>query len=108
MSVELQRAIQEDLAALREMTERMREDGIEAAKAEATYQAAKAKRVVELSQVCSAAQVGMRIKGDPMVNSYLMERECARYIWEADREAINTLKIAIRMAENQLQREWQG
>lgn len=101
-------AIQQDLAALRKMTEQMREDGIAAAKAEATYQAAKAKRAVELSQSMSAAQVNIRIKGDPMVNSYLMERECTRYIWEADREAINTLKTAIRVNENQLQREWQG
>ena len=104
----LAQAIQDDLRALRDMTERMRQDGIEAAKAEAAYQAAKAKRAVELSQTCSATLVGMRLKGDPMVNAYLMERECARYIWEADKEAINTLKTAIRVAENQLQREWQG
>lgn len=102
-------AINEDLQALRKATMQMGVDGRKYAKAEAAYQAAKSKRALELkSQGETAAMVNLRIKGDPMVNSYLMERECAKAIYEADRELINTLKVAIRVNENQMNREWQG
>lgn len=102
-------SLQADLGTLRDATEQMRRDGISYAKAEAEYQSVKARRVLEMrSDGESAAMINLRIKGDEAVNSYLMERECSRVIYEADRELINTLKTAIRVMENQIQREWRG
>lgn len=102
-------SIRDDLDRLRTATDQMRADGIAYARAEAAYQSAKAQRALELRAGGEpAAMVNLRIKGDEAVNSYLMERECAKAIYESDRELINTLKTAIRVCENQLQREWQG
>lgn len=102
-------SIAEDTEALRRATEQMRTDGLAYAKAEAEYQKAKATRVLEMrTGGDSAALINLLIKGDATVNQFLMERECARVIYEADKEYINTLKTAIRVGENQLAREWQG
>ena len=101
--------LQEALRSLEETTDHFRISGQEAAKAEAEYQKAKAIRALELkAQDNSASMINLRIKGDAQVNGYLMDRECTRALYEADKELINTLKLKIRIIESQLQREYQG
>lgn len=101
--------VQDAVDALERATAAYRRSGNEAAKAEADYQSAKARRALQLkAEGNSAAMIALRIKGDPEVNGYLMQRECARALYEADRELINTIKLTIRVKEAQLEREYQG
>lgn len=96
-----------DLSALREATREYAEAGRRAAQDEARYQSVKATRALEMrAQGESAAMINLLIKGDPAVNEYLMQRECSKAIYEATREQINTLKLSIRIIENQIEREW--
>lgn len=96
-----------DLSALREATREYAEAGRRAAQDEARYQSVKATRALEMrAQGESAAMINLLIKGDPTVNDYLMQRECSKALYEATKEQINTLKLSIRIIENQIEREW--
>lgn len=100
--------LSEALSELTRATDSYRESGRRAAEAEAAYQKAKAIRALELkAQDNSAALISLRIKGDEAVNGYLLERECSKAIYLADRENINTLKLRIRVIEAQIEREWE-
>ena len=96
-----------DLKRLRDVTEQYAEAGKQAAIDEARYQSVKATRALEMrAQGESAAMINLLIKGDPAVNEYLLNRECSKAIYEVTKEQINTLKLSIRIIENQIEREW--
>lgn len=99
--------LKSDLKRLRDVTEQYEKAGKQAAIDEARYQSVKATRALEMrAQGESAAMINLLIKGDPAVNEYLLNRECSKAIYEATKEQINTLKLSIRIIENQIEREW--
>lgn len=44
--------------------------------------------------------------GIPSVAEARFRRDCAEVVYKANLEAINTLKLQMRLIENQLSREW--
>lgn len=44
--------------------------------------------------------------GIPVVAEARFKRDCAEAVYTANKEAINSIKLRMRLVENQLQREW--
>ena len=44
--------------------------------------------------------------GIPAVADLRFKRDCAEVLYKANQEAINAIKLELRLIENQLQREW--
>ncbi len=85
----------------------LRKHGNEFAKAEAEYQVAKAQTVLKMKEEgLSATEINLSIKGQPAVSEKLFARDIARVLYEANQEHINTVKLQLRLIDNQIQREW--
>lgn len=48
------------------------------------------------------------IYGIPSVAEMRFKRDIAEVVYKANQEAINSIKLQMRLIENQIQREWQG
>lgn len=82
--------------------------GLKMSAAQAKYYTVKALRVRELMQGGkSAAAIEMIIKGEPDVNDALQLFQDSKVEYDNSREAINALKLRIRVLESQLEREWE-
>lgn len=104
---EIYSALSRDRDLMKAASKELKERGIMKAKAEAEYQTAKNKRVLELkAEGCSASMIQMTIKGDPEVNKKLFERDCAEVIYESAKEALQVYKLDARLLEAQISREW--
>ena len=85
----------------------LRRNGNEFAKAEREYQVAKAQTVLKMKDAgASITEIGLSIKGQPEVAELLFKRDVARVMYEANQEHINTVKLQLRLLDNQMQREW--
>lgn len=104
---ELSNSVLEARQAVMDAYNDWRESSQAAAKKEAEYQAAKARRYVELkAETRSATDAANRVKGDENVNCYLMARDCAQAVADADKELIQIRKLDLRCVEAQYEREW--
>ena len=84
---------------------KMREYGVQMAKASSEYRAAKAVRIRELkAQGLPATLILDLAKGDCAEKQY--ERDMTEVIYETQKEYINSLKTEIRVLEGQIDREW--
>jgi hypothetical protein len=85
----------------------LRKNGNEFAKAEKEYQVAKAQTVLKMKDAgASITEIGLSIKGQPEVAELLFKRDVARVMYEANQEHINTVKLQLRLLDNQIAREW--
>lgn len=85
----------------------LRKRGNEFAKAEVEYQVAKAQTVLKMKEEgLSATEINLSIKGQPAVSEKLFARDIAKVFYEANQEHINTVKLQLRLIDNQIQREW--
>lgn len=85
----------------------LRRNGNEFAKAEREYQVAKAQTVLKMKDAgASITEIGLSIKGQPEVAELLFRRDVARVMYEANQEHINTVKLQLRLLDNQIAREW--
>lgn len=85
----------------------LRRNGNEFAKAEREYQVAKAQTVLKMKDAgASITEIGLSIKGQPEVSELLFKRDVARVMYEANQEHINTVKLQLRLLDNQIAREW--
>lgn len=85
----------------------LRRNGNEFAKAERAYQVAKAQTVLKMKDAgASITEIGLSIKGQPEVAELLFKRDVARVMYEANQEHINTVKLQLRLLDNQIAREW--
>lgn len=90
---------------LPEAVKKMRQYGIDMAKADSDYRAAKATRIRELkAQGMPATLILDLAKGDCAKQQY--ERDMTEAIYDTQKEYINSLKIQIRVLEGQIDREW--
>lgn len=81
--------------------------GNEYVNAEAKYYEVKAKRVLELeAEGKSASLINMTIKGDREVNKAMIDYKSKEVLYKSAQEFINGNKLAIRVIEAQIQREW--
>lgn len=82
--------------------------GLRMSAAQTKYYTVKALRVRELMQEGkSATAIELIIKGEAKVNDALQEFQDAKVEYDNSREAINALKLRIRVLESQLEREWE-
>lgn len=86
---------------------KLRETGTNYAKAERDYKVLLRQEVLKLRDEGQAIGVITLIcYGIPSVAEKRFQRDIAQTIYEANKEAINTLKLQIRLIEAQLSREW--
>lgn len=87
----------------------MKKYGIALAKAEHDYKIRLREECLKLRSGGEA--IGMIDKtayGIPDVAKLRMNRDIAETMYKTSQEAINTLKLKIRILDNQISREWQG
>jgi hypothetical protein len=86
---------------------KLRETGSEYAKTERDYKVLLRQEVLKLRDEGQAIGVITLIcYGIPSVAKARFKRDVAECVYKANQEAINTLKLQIRLIESQLQREW--
>lgn len=85
--------------------ENMRKYGIEMAKADSAYRAAKANKILELkAKGLPATLIADLAKGE--CSNLQFERDRTEVVYDTQKEFINALKIQIRVIEGQVDREW--
>ena len=86
---------------------KLRETGSEYAKCEKEYKILLRQEVLKLRNEGEAIGViQLTCYGIPSVAEARFKRDVAEAIYKANQEAINTLKLEIRLIESQLQREY--
>lgn len=95
---------QEQLSA---SLKKLRQTGSEYAKAEKEYKILLRQEVLKLRNEGEAIGViQLTCYGIPSVAEARFKRDVSEAIYRANQEAINTLKLEIRLIEAQLEREW--
>ena len=85
----------------------LRKNGDAYAKAEREYQVAKTQTVLKMKDAgASVTEIGLSIKGQPEVSEKLFARDVAKVMYETNQEHINTVKLQLRLLDNQIAREW--
>lgn len=103
------REIEDGIAYLQRRTEDMRASGQRYAEAEAEYRKRKAIAILDERQAGTPATLCKDIIfARPEMIEALTERNCAQALYDADREAINTEKLRLRVLDAQLARDWQA
>lgn len=86
---------------------KLRETGSDYAKAERDYKILLRQEVLKLRNEGEAIGIiQLTCYGIPSVAEARFKRDVAEAIYKANQEAINTLKLEIRLIESQLQREY--
>ena len=99
--------IQQKTKELNISIKKLRETGTTYAEREKEYKIAVNKKALELRENgVPVTLIQTVIYGYPEIAKLRFERDVALTIYEANREAIQTIKLLIRVLENQLQREW--
>lgn len=97
---------QEQLSA---SLKKLRQTGSEYAKAERDYKVLLRQEVLKLRNDGEAIGViQLTCYGIPSVAEARFKRDVSEAIYRANQEAINTLKLEIRLIESQLEREWRS
>lgn len=106
MSDRLYQSWEENRELMFTAQEQLEELGREKARAEAAYQATKARVALRMkADGMTATMIQLTIKGDPEVNTALMARDCAETDYESAKEALNVYKLDLRVVEAQIERE---
>jgi hypothetical protein len=94
-------------AELSQSIKLLRKNGDAYARAEADYQLTKAKKVLEMKNAgASITEISLSIKGQEEVAQKMLARDIARVMYETNQEHINTVKLQLRLLDNQIAREW--
>lgn len=92
---------------LDESTRRLEMTGTEYAKAERDYKIALASKALQLkADGMAVTLIQLVIHGLPEVATLRFKRDTAEAIYNANKEAINTCKLKIRVLHEQIQSEW--
>ena len=85
----------------------LRRNGDAYAQAERDYQVAKAQTVLRMKDAgATVTEIQLSVKGQPEVAEKLFTRDVAKVMYEANQEHINTVKLQLRLLDNQIAREW--
>ena len=77
------------------------------AQAEEDYRVALAERILTERDKGTPATICSDIcRGDRRIAKLRFERDCAEVVYKSALEAINSMKLQIRMLDNQIEREW--
>ena len=100
---ELQQMTQQLNASLK----MLRKNGVAFAEAERDYKILLRKKCLELrDQGLAIGMIDKTCYGIPEVAEARFKRDVAETVYKANQEAINTIKLQMRLIEGQLQREW--
>ena len=105
--MELYNELQAKTKQLDVSIKQLRKNGTEYAESERTYKILLRQECLKLRDEGMA--IGMIDKtcyGIPSVAEARFKRDVAEAIYKANMEAINSIKLQMRLIENQLQREW--
>lgn len=105
--IDLYNELQSKTKQLEASIKQLRISGTDYAKAERDYKVLLRKEVLLLRDAGTA--IGIIDKtcyGIPSVAEARFKRDVAETVYKANLEAINSLKLQMRLTENQLQREW--
>lgn len=95
------------LQQLEVSVKKLRKHGIDLAEAERNYKIELAKEALRLKEKGTAAtMINLMVYGEGKVPDLRLKRDIAKTIYQANIEAINALKLEIRVIENQIEREW--
>lgn len=85
----------------------LRARGTAFAQAEHDYRVAKAKAILDEREKGTPATLTADIvKGRSDIAKLCFERDCAEVVYKSAQEAINSLKLQLRLIEAQVSREW--
>ena len=85
----------------------LRVSGSAYAKAEHDYKIACSKKALELKgEGMAVTLIDKVIYGIPEIAKLRFERDCAEVVYKANQEAINSIKLQIRILDSQISREW--
>jgi hypothetical protein len=105
--MDLYNEIQNKINELNISLRKLRETGTAYAEAERDYKLLLRKEILKLRDEGQAIGVITLIcYGIPSVAEARFKRDVAEAVFKANQEAINTIKLQIRIMENQLEREW--
>lgn len=105
--MDLYNELQKKVKELEISLKKLRETGSDYAEAERDYKITLRQEVLKLREQGEAIGVITLIcYGIPEVAEKRFKRDVAEAIYKANLEAINTLKLQIRLIENQEDREW--
>ena len=105
--MDLYNDLQAKLDQLSASLKKLRQTGSEYAKTERDYKILLRQEVLKLRNEGEAIGViQLTCYGIPSVAEARFKRDVAKAIYEANKEAINTLKIEIKLINNQIEKEW--
>jgi hypothetical protein len=106
--MDLYNDIQNKINELNISLRKLRETGTAFAQAERDYKITLRQEALKLrsEKEMPVTLIQQVVYGVPEVAEKRFKRDVAEAIYQANQEAINTLKLQIRVMENQLQREW--
>lgn len=107
MSYELTDTLEKKLKDLEVSVMKLRETGTERAETEKNYKIELAKETLKLrDEKMPATLINLMVYGSGKVPELRFKRDVADTIYQANMDAINSLKLQIRVVENQIEREW--
>lgn len=85
----------------------LRKNGTEYAEAERDYKVLLRTECLKLrDEGMAIGMISLTCYGIPSVAEARFRRDVAKTVYEANQEAINSLKLQLRLIESQIQREW--
>jgi hypothetical protein len=85
----------------------LRKNGTEYAEAERAYKVLLRTECMKLrDEGMAIGMISLTCYGIPSVAEARFRRDIAKTVYEANQEAINSLKLQLRLIESQIQREW--
>lgn len=85
----------------------LKKRGIKYAEAERDYKVAIAKKIMdEREKGTPVTIIGDVCRGNADIAKLRFERDCAEVVYKSAMEAINSMKLQIRLMDNQVEREW--
>lgn len=106
--MDLYNEIQNKINELNVSLKKLRETGTACAEAERDYKITLRQEALKLrsEKDMAVTLIQQVVYGVPEVAEKRFKRDVAEAIYQANQEAIQTIKLQIRIMENQLQREW--
>ena len=102
--------LQEKNSLVRQLSasvKKLRETGTDYAEKERDYKVLVSQECIRLrGEGMAVSMINLVIYGLPNVAQARFERDVALTIYEANKEAINSLKLKLRLIEGQMSREW--
>lgn len=99
--------IQQKTKQLDYSVKELRKSGTAYAEAERAYKIKLRETALRLrSQDMAVGMISMTVYGVPEVAELRFKRDCAEAVYKANIEAINAIKLEIRIINEQLSREW--